>query len=267
MHNSSKPIIGVTGPDKGGGAGWLFLRIAIYMTGGKAVRITPLRDIPDMESLDGLVIGGGADIHPQRYGQELNRQMEGSTKQESIVQKVLSYIIAPIVWLPRKILAYLSSHGEIDLARDNMEFSLLEEAERRNMPVLGVCRGAQLMNVYLGGSLHQEIHRFYGEVPNYNSILPKKEVEIENESRLYSIIQRDSLKVNAMNLQAIDETGENVRVAARERNGLIQAIEHKKQNFWMGLQWHPEYMPQKSEERRIIGEFVKAAENHKSTSE
>src|SRR3954470_23775887 len=101
---NSPPIIGVTGPDRGGEAAWWFTRFAVFLAGGRAVRITPRRRTAPIADLDGLIIGGGADVDPKLYGQELLHVLPKSKPDElSWLRYAMEWIIAPLTWLLRKL--------------------------------------------------------------------------------------------------------------------------------------------------------------------
>lgn len=264
--SSSKPIIGITGPDRGGTSAWLFTRLAVWLQGGKAVRITPSRPMVKTE-LDGLILGGGADIDPQRYGQSLLEELTGHagpkpTGFQQWFLRVVSFLFYPFLLVFRKLFSTKqpgSSHK-----RDELEFKLLESALQREIPVLGICRGAQLINVHLGGTLHQDIDSFYREVPRVNTIWPEKKVEIKAGSRLEQILGVSAAWVNALHHQAVDRLGRSLQVVAREANGVVQAIEDTEKAFVIGVQWHPEYMPQVLMQRTIFRELVKQASVQKA---
>ncbi|MDX1617943.1 MAG: type 1 glutamine amidotransferase [Balneolaceae bacterium] len=260
MRNS-RPKIGVTGPVRGGTAAWLFTRFAVWLQGGTAVRITPDRPLGDRR-LDGLILGGGADIDPQQYGRYLEREETGgkSPGRSGVVKwlnRVFSLFFYPFLFLARKVFAV--SEPSIDRSRDELELNLLEESMRRRLPVLGICRGAQLINVKLGGTLHQDIRGFYGEIPQIHTIWPRKEVRIDPKSRLGEILQSPRVVVNALHRQAVETLGDPLQAVAKEKNGIIQAVELPDYPYMIGVQWHPEYMPQIESQRKIFRALVKRA--------
>ena len=147
-----------------------------------------------------------------------------------------------------------------DGARDELESQLLTEALAAGKPVLGICRGAQLINVQLGGSLHQDLSRFYGEDAQLWTALPRKWVSITEGSRLGRILGGDEgMFVNALHRQAVADLGKDLHVAACSRYGVTQAIEHTEYPYLIGVQWHPEYLPQRSQHQKIFGALVEAA--------
>jgi len=256
----NKPVIGVTGPDRGGTASWLFIRWAVFLQGGKAVYIRPSRPRHNVE-LDGVILGGGADIDPSRYNQSiLNASIgkrDSSEEVESWFNRFISLIFFPFLFLIRKLFSIKST--AVDPQRDDLEFAVLKKALENEIPVLGICRGYQLINIYFGGDLHQDIGNFYGEIPRIYSVLPKKKIKLKPDSKLSSIFGKSRIAVNALHHQAVKKMGENLQIVAWEENGVVQAAEHKSHPFLIGVQWHPEYMPQLEHQRKIFRKLVAAA--------
>lgn len=267
---NSKPLIGITGPDKGGAAAWWFTCFGVWQAGGRTVRITPAKTGAGVEQLglDGLIIGGGADVDPKLYGQSLLEDRPGKPRITGGIgrwlRRLFGWIFYPVLLLLRKVLS--AKETGIDKRRDKLEFRLLREAMEQRLPILGICRGAQLLNVLQGGSLHQDISGYYTELPQVHSIWPRKRVRIEEGTNLDHTLQVRHALVNALHNQAVDELGEGLRVAAREENGVVQAIENTQYPFMLGVQWHPEYMPQLPVQRRIFKQLVKAARLRSETA-
>lgn len=258
---TKKPLIGVTGPQHGGLANWFFIRFRLLISGARSVRITANKQF-DPEKLDGLIIGGGSDIDPGRYIPDKSR-LEDLRKQKTVSTSNPWYIwfLYPLIFIFRKFLSK-KSYGGTDKERDELEFGLLNDCVQRNIPVLGICRGAQLINVYFGGSLYQNLKEFYEETPQINSIFPFKEIIIEPDTQLSEIIGKQSCFVNALHHQAIDTTGKNIKITAHERKTrIIQAIEHEKMNFILGVQWHPEYMLCDNNQHKIFMSLISNCRN------
>lgn len=185
----------------------------VTQSGGIAVLLPP-QSVTDEQAteiigrLDGLVVTGGADINPQRYGQELGAHTQASE----------------------------------DL-RDSFEDALLRAALRRRMPVLGICRGAQMLNVHLGGTLHQHLpdvlghHRYQAG----DGVFHPEVMSVEEGTLLQSVLRGDATVTGQVyHHQGIDRLAPSLRVSARGFDGVIQAIEMVDYAFGLALQWHPE---------------------------
>jgi putative glutamine amidotransferase len=259
----ARPVIGITGPNRGGISAWFCAAWAIRLAGGRPVRITPSRGGPS-RSLDGLVIGGGADVAPERYGfvpepreaPHLKEELGGRTFRSQL-RSIAGYLLSPLIYVARRI--FSTKRPEADAERDILEVKLLSEAERAGAPVLGICRGAQLMNVHRGGTLHQGLESFYVESPNPWTVFPRKTVNVEPGTRLAALLGRTRCRVNSLHRQAVDQIGADLAVAACEPNGVVQAVELPGHRFYLGVQWHPEYLPQRPEQRQLFRELVRAA--------
>jgi putative glutamine amidotransferase len=255
-----RPLIGVTGPDCGGEAAWWFTRFAVWLADGRAVRITP--NAPrTLEHLAGLIVGGGADVDPTLYGQELLAIAKAERREESLSAYIAGLILFPATWLARKLAARKPTHSGRDTGRDELEMRLIDEAVQRRLPVLGICRGEQLLNVHFGGTLKQALKGLYVEDPEIRTILPRKYVIVCAGTNLAKVL-RGPRRVNALHSQAIDRLGDELCVAAHDRNGIVQAIEHASLPFVLGVQWHPEYLPQKHDQRRIFEALLRHARRH-----
>lgn len=255
-----RPVIAVTGPDRGGIPAWLMTWLAVRRAGGKAVRIRPSRPKADLK-FHGLVIGGGSDIQPGYYGEEPLKHFKESRRRGG---GLLELPVSVLLLLLRLVFAVKMQRG-YDPARDKLETRLLRQALNKGIPVLGICRGAQLLNVVLGGSLHQHIETLYNEEPHLRTLLPRKQILIEPRSHLHRILGRRRCYVNALHRQAVAQLGENVQVVARDMSGVVQAIEYSHSDFAgetpfaLGVQWHPEYLPQMREQQRLFHVLVEQA--------
>jgi putative glutamine amidotransferase len=250
----AQAVIGVTGPDRGGFTAWQMTALAVRRSGAKAVRITPKRRV-NQQQLDGIVIGGGTDVDPFQYGQ----QSEPSDRQAMRRSTVVDWLVGLVLGVFRVLFATYSNQ-DYDPARDKLEQNIIRFALSKNLPVLGICRGAQLMNVALGGSLHQDIGHFYTEeTSNIQSILPRKTITISEATKLHHHLRTRSCYVNALHKQSINQLGTDIVVSAIEPSGVIQAIEKRGHPFFLGVQWHPEYMPQSKVQQGLFSGLVDCA--------
>lgn len=218
----ARPLIGVTTSSRSGWRIFPLVNLNLWLAGGRGVRWGAGRP-SDLSTVDGLIIGGGDDISPDLYGGEL------------------------------KLVA------RIDPERDALERRLAQEALEAGIPVLGICRGAQMLNIALGGSLHQNAWDAFPEARFVKTILPKRDVEIVKGTQLAAHAGAEPMRVNALHTQAIDRLGEGLRVSARDGSGMVQAIERVRDPFAMGVQWHPEHLFYAHRQRAIFRAFVAAA--------
>ncbi|MDB4985990.1 MAG: peptidase [Myxococcaceae bacterium] len=249
-----QPLIGVTGPKLGGWPAWIFTRWALHRAGARALRITAGTQV-DTAALAGLVIGGGADVSEPPADVAVEPTPPASRVRWP--RRLLDLSLAPLVLVMRWLLA-VKRHG-IDPARDAMELSLLEYAREHHLPVLGICRGSQLMNLAEGGTLIRDVNTLYDERPHLYTVLPRREVLVLPDSTLFRVVGRTDLLVNSLHFHAVRDPGRDMRIVAREPSGVPQAIEHTKREFWLGVQWHPEYLPQQESHQKLFAALVAAA--------
>ena len=259
----NKPKIAVTGPDKGGTIAWIFTKLAIWRAGGKAIRLSPsLTD--KIPNFDGLILGGGADIDPNLYStDELNEARELSKTDKNVLGwlRFPYLVISLVISFFRNILS-LDHSSPVDSNRDTFEEKILKVALEKKKPVLGICRGAQFINVYFKGNLHKDISPFYDEFPKVDTIYPKKEIDVDPDSKLGSVIGSGRRRVNSLHNQAVYEEGKGIKIVAQETaTGIPQAIETDDDRFIIGIQWHPEYLPQMDNQQNLFKELVKASRN------
>jgi putative glutamine amidotransferase len=218
---NGKPLVIVTGPHKKLRFGWWATRFMLWRYGLKSYYVTPRRPHYP-RGVAGVVIGGGDDVDPRHYG------LAGD------------------------------AGANYDPERDALEMEIFRAAFACQVPVLGICRGAQLMNIVRGGNLHQDLRPLRRNTPNRNTVFRIKEAILEPASKIAEIIGSLSLRVNSLHNQAVKEIGEPFRLAARDRDGFVQAIEHPRHDFMLGVQWHPEYLPYAKKHRRLFAAFATA---------
>ncbi|QDV09334.1 Putative glutamine amidotransferase [Planctomycetes bacterium Poly30] len=197
------------------------MALNVWLAGGKAVRWSHSSDV-SLEEVDGVIIGGGDDIAPTLYGGEVRVGVR------------------------------------LDHDRDSMEQTALRGAFERGLPILGICRGSQMLNVVLGGNLHQDAYRTYGST-YYRTVLARKRVQVKEGTLLFNVLDTQELEVNALHSQAVDRLGEGLRIAAVDDGGMVQAVERATDPFALGVQWHPEYLFYRRAHRKLFGALVAAA--------
>ncbi|WP_051261752.1 gamma-glutamyl-gamma-aminobutyrate hydrolase family protein [Desulfovibrio inopinatus] len=262
--HSMPPRIAVTGPENGGIAMWIFLWFAVVLAGGRPTRMTP-RHRFSLDEYDGLIISGGVDVdmNPDDAAESLGRlTMEEAGQETRILRALAHYIVYPLVALVRWL--FRTKHpNRLDHERDAMEMAALNEAEQLGIPILGICRGAQLMNIVRGGSLHRDLTAFYTETTQIRTIFPRKRVEFVEKSLLRRVFNAPSAKVNALHNQAVDTLGAGLDVTAVEDTGVVQAIEDQSLPFFIGVQWHPEFLPQKASHRALFRTLVEISAQYR----
>jgi putative glutamine amidotransferase len=202
---SCRPVIGVTVSRRSGWRIFPLIALNVWLAGGRALRWQTGR-AADITTVDGLIIGGGDDISPDLYGGRLVKS------------------------------------ARLDPDRDALERKLVLAAFEHSKPVLGICRGSQMLNIALGGTLHQDAYATYKASDHIRTVLPRKTVHIESGTRLAKLAGTQPMKVNALHTQAVDRLGDGLRIAARDSGGMIQAIERMTEPFALGVQWHPEHL-------------------------
>ena len=211
---------------------------AITKAGGIAVLLPPQpvnAAIADrvLDGIDALVITGGKDVDPARYGQIRNAHTDE----------------------PRP-------------DRDAWEDLLLRQAIARQVPFLGICRGAQVLNVALGGSLHQHLPDLVGDTTFQagGGVFNVVDVVIEPKSILSTLLNGQSLlpAVPVYHHQAIDRVADGLRVTAKTDGGIVQAVELASVPFGVSVQWHPEQSP---DDLRLFTGLIGAARDHRAARE
>lgn len=182
-----------------------------------------------LETADGVLFTGGPDVHPFFFGEETQYHC-----------------------------------GNVCLRRDEMEFSLLKLAMAARKPVLGVCRGAQVLNIGLGGDIYQDIpSQFPQQFPvahtqPFGYEIPSHTVTVTPGTLLAEISRCETLKVNSMHHQAVRTPAPGLVASGHGPEGLIECVEMPGYPFLIGVQWHPEYLwEQDPAASRLFSAFVK----------
>ena len=211
---------------------------AIELAGGAPVVIPPLGDEATdalMEGLTAVCVSGGPDIDPVGYGQEPHPEL-GPT--------------------------------EVDL--DEFEIRVARIADRRRMPVLGICRGMQALNVARGGTLHQHLPDLPGPKLEHRQTVageePTHAIDVTPESRVAALLGRESARVNSFHHQAVDRLGAGLEPVAWSPDRVVEAIEAPSGDFVVGVQWHAECLVERPEQLRLFEGFVEAARHYGSAT-
>lgn len=235
-----RPLIGITMDSEEGGEGayskfdWYALRenyaASISQCGGVPL---PLPHEPDLsetylEMIDGLLITGGAfDVDPSLYGE--------TEVHETVVLKD---------------------------KRTRFERAMVEGALARDMPILGICGGQQLLHVVLGGRLVQHIPDYYEAPLAHEQPNPRNEpghvIEVYEGTLLHQIVGSKTMNVNSAHHQSILDEPDGVRINAKTRDGVLEGIEVPGKRFCLGVQWHPEFLIDPGDQK-IIEAFIKSA--------
>jgi putative glutamine amidotransferase len=217
---AKKTLIGVCLPNKGNFFAYLFIKLNLRLQGAFCIRLRPSKNNIKFERLNGLILSGGSDINPTLYG------------------------------------ANKDAHNTpLDTKRDTFELEMIDKAYKKKIPILGICRGAQLINIYFEGTLYPTILDLDEYIIHKNSIFPIKMIWIKKISKLFSITQKKEIVVNSIHNQAINKVGADLKVTACH-DKIIEAIEKEDYPFLLGVQWHPEYLIYLKEHRLIFKKFI-----------
>ncbi|MBV7271307.1 gamma-glutamyl-gamma-aminobutyrate hydrolase family protein [Clostridium sp. PL3] len=205
---------------------------SIEMAGGIPLIIPVYNDDNNIDStiniIDGLLLTGGVDVCPKYYNEFIGTKTE-----------------------------------DIDPKRDEHELHLLNDViTKSKVPILGICRGHQLLNVAYGGTLHQDLSEISLELKNNVSMnhamygsqkyIPVHEVELNKDSIFYEIFNKEKIQVNSYHHQVIKDVADAFNIVGRSPDGIVEAIEMKGDRFVIGTQWHPEMMSEHYEEQLLI---------------
>ncbi|NLK08897.1 MAG: gamma-glutamyl-gamma-aminobutyrate hydrolase family protein [Firmicutes bacterium] len=217
---NSKPIIGITCGHTFEGSGRFYVNEpyvrCIEAAGGLPFIIPGLKSAADLDGLldyiDGLLLPGGVDVAPIHFDEE------------------------PIPAL-----------GDVNPVWDELELYAARAALHLDLPILGICRGAQLLNVAAGGTLYQDIdsqipgplYQHTQKAPNW---YPSHSLSVEEGTLLAEIFGSGDVRVNSFHHQSIKEPARGFEATARSSDGIIEAVESRMNSFVLGVQWHPEHM-------------------------
>lgn len=178
-----------------------------------------------LDRLDGFLFTGGRDVPPEAYGQEPHRETQ-----------------------------------ECDPKRFSCDRLLAELVLERTMPVFAICMGVQLLNVVYGGTLFQHIETEIQHThidPGNDSL---HSIVIEEDSLLHQILGATDIEVNSSHHQAVDRLAPGLRALAKAPDGIVEAVQMTDRSFFLGVQWHPERIFERPEQRRLFKAFVSACQ-------
>lgn len=204
---------------------------AVWQAGGIPLLIPvdhdKTRALKMLDMADGLILSGGNDIAPNRYGE-----------------------------------AQTQSCNLPDPVRDEMEILMCRRALETDMPILGICRGMQILNVTQGGTLYQDLEK--AGYPPHSCFTSKKNVPvhpvtIKKESLLAQITGQNRIRVNSFHHQAVKEIGADLTAAAISGDGVTEAVTMAQKAFVLAIQWHPEMMQDDPSQQKIIRALINAS--------
>ena len=239
-----KPIIGITSCFKKNGRLNSVLNYdyisAVNNAGGIAIILPIITDdhlLNDyIKIVDGLVLSGGEDISTEYYGESPTKEM-----------------------------------GTVCLDRDKYEMGMFKKALETGIPILGICRGMQLINVALGGTLYQDISSQIKNSVEHRSKeeeveKPYHEIKVMEDSNLFKMLGAKELSVNSFHHQSLKDIGKDLRVTSYSKDGVIEGIESTEPGFLIGVQWHPEKLVNDFPVfKGIFGAFIDACQNKKKS--
>ena len=181
---------------------------------------------------DGLLLSGGHDVHPFLFGAEPSLKL-----------------------------------GKNHPARDTIELALIEAAFQRKMPIFGICRGIQILNVALGGTLYQDIDsdhfstKLLQHMQQSGRAVATHSVQVIADNLLATIVEQEKIAVNSFHHQAVNVLAEKLKVAAKSNDGIIEAVVHEEMPFCLAVQWHPEELAIAGDEsaQKLFSAFIEAS--------
>ncbi|MEK5231272.1 gamma-glutamyl-gamma-aminobutyrate hydrolase family protein [Lysinibacillus sp. FSL K6-0232] len=191
------------------------------------------QDVAEILALtDGLLLSGGHDIHPFLFGEDPSPNI-----------------------------------GKVHPARDAVEVALIEEAITRKMPIFGICRGLQILNVALGGTLYQDIDSDYAgtkllqHAQQSDRMVATHYVQIAANNLLMDIIGQEKIAVNSLHHQAVKILADNCQAAALSSDGIVEAMVYKELPFCLAVQWHPEELATVGDQHalKLFSAFIEAS--------
>ncbi|MFL0505268.1 gamma-glutamyl-gamma-aminobutyrate hydrolase family protein [Ureibacillus sp. 179-F W5.1 NHS] len=230
-----KPIIGVTMTESNGQYCINEAYVKSILNAGGIPFVLPFGVEKDavqfITKIDGLLLTGGVDVHPHYFHEEPHLNL-----------------------------------GHVMLERDQMEMALTKVALERKIPIFGICRGIQLLNIAMGGNLYQDINSQYESTPilhqqRASRYVPSHYIEIKSNSHLHQIIGKEKIAVNSFHHQSVKNVPDSFSISAKATDGIIEAIELKDYPFCIGVQWHPEEMAVTQEEhsQKLFKAFIDAS--------
>lgn len=202
---------------------------AVQSVGGNPILLPPTQSHLEslLDAIDGLILSGGGDIHPIHYNGEDHPEIYG-----------------------------------IDDDRDTFEITLAKLALMREIPVLGICRGMQVLTVATGGGLIPHVPEVFGDSIDHRLDNPRRpiphEIEVLAESRLSELLGKTQMNIVSWHHQAVEFHSDAWKLAARSNDGLIEALEHSEHPWAIALQWHPELSMQDPAHQRFFRSFIDA---------
>jgi len=216
---------------------------AVELAGGVPLilpNIEKLELIDDiMKTIDGLLLTGGGDIHPSFFGQKIKKSLQRTKK----------YLL-------------------ISKERDTFEIELVKRAKKKNNPVFGICKGHQILNVALGGTLYQDLSLLNRKTIEHSTkgkmkYKRKHHVEIKRNTLLFSIIKKKKIEVNTNHHQVIKDIAPGFIACAQSEDGIIEAIESPKDDFLLSVQWHPEMSLKEKTSSALFEAFIRACKKRR----